>query len=48
MPLSCISPKTGLFADDVKVYKKIEHILDCTLLQADLNRLYEWSVTWKV
>ena len=48
MPLSCISSKTGLFADDAKVYKTIEHILDCTLLQADLNRLYEWSVTLKM
>ena len=48
MPLSCISSKPGLFADDAKVYKTIEHILDCTLLQADLNRFYEWSVTWKM
>ena len=48
MPLSCILSKTGLFADDAKVYKKIEHILDCTLLQADLNKLYEWIVTWRM
>ena len=48
MPLSCILSKTGLFADDAKVYKTIEDILACTLLQADLNRLYEWSVTWKM
>ena len=47
MPRSCILSKTGLFTDDAKVYKKIEHILECTLLQADLNRLYEWNVTWK-
>ena len=24
------------------------NIFACTLLQADLNRLYEWSVTWKM
>ena len=48
MSLSCISSKTGLFADDAKVFRKIEYILDCTLLQADLNRLYAWSVTWKM
>ena len=35
MPLSCISSKTGQFADDAKVYTKIEHVMDCTLLQAD-------------
>ena len=40
MPLSCVSSKTRLFADFAKIYMKIEHILDCTLLQADLNRLY--------
>ena len=48
MSLSCVSSKTGLFADDAEVYKKIENILHCALLQADLNRLYEWSATWKM
>ena len=48
MPSSCFSSKTGLFADDAKVFKKIANNLDCILLQADLDRLYEWSVTWKM
>ena len=30
LPLSCISSKTGLFADEAKVFRKIEYILDCT------------------
>ena len=35
MPLSCFSSKTGLFADDAKIYMEIKNNLDCTLLQAD-------------
>ena len=37
MPLSCFSSKTGLFADDAKIYMEIKNNLDCTLLQADLD-----------
>ena len=48
MPLSCFSSKTGLFADDAKIYLEIKNNLDCTLLQADLDKLYEWSVTWRM
>ena len=36
-----------LFADDNKVYKVIKHpARDRTSLQIDLDKLYEWSVTW--
>jgi hypothetical protein len=35
-----------LFADDTKVYRKIDTIDDCTILQNDLNTLYDWSTTW--
>ena len=48
MPLSCFSSKTGIFADDAKIYMEIKNNLDCTLLQADLDRLYEWSVAWRM
>ena len=48
MPLSCFSSGTGLFADDAKIYMEIKNNLVCTLLQADLDRLYEWSVTWRM
>ena len=27
---------------------EIKNNLDCALLQADLDRLYEWSVTWRM
>ena len=48
MPLSFFSSKTGLFADDAKIYMEIKNNLDCTLLQADLDKFYEWSVTWRM
>ena len=51
MPLSCFFSKTGIFSDDAKIYMEIKNNLDCTLLQADLDRLYEhdeWSVTWRI
>lgn len=30
------------FADDFKIFKKIMSVLDCMLLQDDLNRFYVW------
>ncbi|HBK82686.1 MAG TPA: hypothetical protein DDZ41_03680 [Flavobacterium sp.] len=32
-----------LYADDLKIIKKIENIDHCLELQSDLNKLYEWS-----
>ena len=34
--------QTLMFADDVKLYKKITSLNDCTDLQQDLNKLSEW------
>ena len=35
-----------LFADDTKLYKKIEKLSDCRALQDDLNSLSSWSAMW--
>ena len=35
-----------LYADDVKIFRKITCPSDQRLLQDDLNRLSEWSVKW--
>ena len=35
-----------MFADDTKVYKKIEKLSDCRTLQEDLNALSSWSAQW--
>ena len=33
----------SLFADDVKIMKRIERKEDCMMLQDDLNKIFEWS-----
>ena len=35
-----------LFADDTKIYRKIDNINDCNILQSDLNKLLQWSNKW--
>ena len=37
-----------MFADDVKIYRRITCAADAALLQADLRRLCRWSDTWKL
>ena len=38
-----------LHADDKKIYRKIlDPIIDCQLLQADLNNLSEWASKWQL
>ena len=37
-----------LFADDTKVYRKIEDVFDCQDLLKDLNSLNNWSQQWKL
>ena len=39
---SCISK----FADDTKLYRKVNDEKDVSLLQKDLDRLFSWSQTW--
>ena len=36
----------SLFADDVKIMKRIEQRKDCMMLQDDLNKIFEWSQRW--
>lgn len=37
-----INCKFLLYADDLKIFRKISSIADCTLLQADVTRLFNW------
>lgn len=37
-----------LFADDMKIYKKINSIEDCELLQQDLNRFHDYCISNKL
>ena len=38
----------NLFADDAKLFRVIESQNDCQQLQSDINRIYEWSLRWKL
>ena len=40
--------KIVLFADDVKIWRRINSAEDCTLLQKDLDALYDWALSNKL
>jgi len=48
MPSVSTSCTTALFADDAKCIKEILSQHDCVTLQNHLDKLYEWSVKWKM
>ena len=33
------------FADDTRIYSKIDDVTDCNTLQQDLNHVYNWAST---
>ena len=41
----CIKTNLLMFADDVKLFKKISNINDCLELQRDIDRLTDWCET---
>ena len=43
-----IGSYASLFADDVKITKRIERREDCMMLQDDLSKIFEWSQHWEV
>jgi hypothetical protein len=43
-----IRNKLFMFADDVKIYRRITNINDCKLLQDDLDNLQKWSEKWQL
>ena len=38
----------NLFADDAKLMRTVKDEEDCKRLQTDLDRIYEWSMKWKL
>ena len=44
----CLSNKCLLFADDLKVFRQIGCSADYFSLQADLDRIRNWSNTWRL
>ena len=43
-----VSSYISVFADDVKLLRKIGNHKDCEELQNYINKKYEWSKTWKM
>lgn len=37
-----------LFADDIKIYARIDHVNDCSKLQEDINNIFKWSTSNKL
>ena len=35
-----------MFTDDLTLYRNIASVSDCELIQWDLRRIYEWTLTW--
>ncbi len=38
----------SMYADDSKLYKAIEHLEDCLLLQRDSDRISKWAKDWQL
>lgn len=48
LPQAIKSAECLLFADDAKLYSSVSSIVDCLLLQADINALSRWCLDWKI
>ena len=48
LPLSLRSSECLLFADDVKIFKRITCVNDCLDLQNDVHFISEWCSKWKM
>ena len=40
--------KISLYADDIKLWRRINLVLDCDILQKDIDTLYKWTMTNKM
>lgn len=47
IPLN-VKSKIKLYADDILLYRTINSVADCTLLQNDIDSLTKWSSTWQL
>lgn len=48
MPSSCNNSFLSMYADDAKIFRFINSVQDCVLLQDDLTRLNNWCKTWRL
>ena len=38
----------AMFADDAKIFRQINSVYDCSILQLELNRVTKWSHDWRM
>ncbi len=43
-----LSSSIKLFADDAKLYRRVDSVADCINLQRDLNTMQDWSLKWQL
>lgn len=48
LPSAVRSSECVMFADDVKLYRRVKTPSDCLQLQSDLDSLSRWSTEWKL
>ena len=48
LPTVVASSECIMYADDVKIYRRISSPSDCELLQGDLTNLCKWSADWRL
>ena len=48
LPSVVYHSKLSMYADDTKVFKSIQNINDCQLLQEDLDRIFDWANKWQM
>ncbi len=44
----CVESAVRIFADDTKIFRKVDSVTDCRALQHDINKLEQWASTWKM
>ena len=45
---SLIQSRCLMYADDVKMYREVRSAADADMLRADLDRMVNWSSTWRL
>ena len=48
LPNVVLHSSISIYADDTKLYKCIKSEYDCSLLQSDLNRVFNWASEWQL
>ena len=48
LPDTLRNAKCLLFADDAKIFKEVQCVQDCRLLQFDINSMLRWCSNWRI